>query len=213
MSCVRAVTRSLDRIASTSHLNAFTNVVQREDALKEAAASDMRHASGTALSAIDGLPFAVKDNLATSKFHTTAGSKCLEHFNAGYDATSVSRLISAGAILVGKTGMDEFGMGCRSDSGVGEPVLNPSIPGSTPGGSSGGSAAAVAAGCVPFALGSDTGGSVRQPSAFCKVFGAKPSYGRISRWGLVSYASSLDVVVGSLSFSLLNLFPPHFHAP
>jgi aspartyl-tRNA(Asn)/glutamyl-tRNA(Gln) amidotransferase subunit A len=147
-----------------------------------------------ASSALAGLPFAVKDNIAVEGFGLSCGSKLLEGFRSPYTATAVGRLEAAGATVVGKTNMDEFGMGSSTDSSALKVTNNPWDASRVAGGSSGGSAAAVAAGLVPFALGSDTGGSVRQPAAFCGVVGLKPTYGAVSRYGLVAYASSLETV-------------------
>jgi len=180
-------------------VNAFLSVAAPEeiDALLERAGGD-REVTDTRLG---GLPLAVKDNICGRYFPTTAGSEMLQGYESPLEATAVARLRRAGGVIVGKTNLDEFGMGSSTETGVGRPVRNPHNRARTAGGSSGGSAAAVAAGLVPAALGSDTGGSVRQPAAHCGVVGTKLTYGRIPRHGLIAFASSLDHI-GTLTDSV-----------
>ena len=174
-------------------INAFVTTT-RDVALRQADQSDRRYRAKESLSPLDGIPVAVKDVLCTKGVRTTCGSLMLRDYVPPYDATAVKRLLGSGAVLIGKTNMDEFAMGSSNENSAFGPTRNPLDPARVAGGSSGGSAAAVAAGEAVVALGSDTGGSIRLPAAYCGVAGIKPTYGRVSRYGLVSYASSLDQV-------------------
>src|SRR5246127_4121873 len=181
----------LDRIeASQSTLNAFISVT-REQALTAAEAAD-RDLAASRGGALTGLPIAHKDIFCTSGVKTSCGSRMLDNFVSPYDATVVAKLKAAGAITLGKANMDEFAMGSSNETSYFGPVRNPWNLQLVPGGSSGGSAAAVAARLVPGATGTDTGGSIRQPAALCGITGIKPTYGRVSRYGMVAFASSLD---------------------
>ncbi len=184
---------SLERIErADTRLRAFITV-SGDTALDEAARIDARSAGAPPLP-LAGVPVAIKDNLCTRGITTTAGSRMLSGYIPPYDATVVARLREAGAVVVGKTNCDEFAMGSSTEHSAFGASRNPWSPDRAPGGSSGGSAVAVAAGMTPVALGSDTGGSVRQPAAFCGLLGLKPTWGRVSRYGLIAFASSLDQV-------------------
>ncbi len=191
---VRELTgRSLARARAAADLNAFLSL-DDEGALATAARLDRELEGGRDRGPLHGIPIAVKDNLCAAGLPTTCGSRLLEGFVPAWDATAVARLRDAGAVVIGKTNLDEFGMGSSNENSAYGPVRNPLDPGRVAGGSSGGSAAAVAAGVVPLALGTDTGGSVRQPAALCGVVGLKPGWGRVSRYGLVAFGSSLDQI-------------------
>ena len=184
----------LDRIEKIDpEINSYITV-QEEDVLRMARAADERRRKGEGVTPLTGVPIALKDLLCTHGMKTTCGSKILSNFIAPYDATVVTRLRDAGAVFLGKTNMDEFAMGSSNETSWFGIVKNPWNPETIPGGSSGGSAAAVGAGLCGAALGSDTGGSIRQPAACCGIVGLKPTYGRVSRFGLVAFASSLDQI-------------------
>ena len=205
ISAEAACRQALDRIEQTNgSLNAFLHVAA-DRALTRARALDARSSPAGPL---HGVPVAIKDNIVVRDMPATAGSRVLEGYHPPYDATAVTRLEEAGAVIVGKTNCDEFAMGSSTEHSAYGPTRNPWAADRIPGGSSGGSAAAVAAGMTPLALGSDTGGSVRQPAGCCGVVGVKPTYGRISRYGLIAFASSLDQIgpiTGSVADAALAL--------
>jgi aspartyl-tRNA(Asn)/glutamyl-tRNA(Gln) amidotransferase subunit A len=215
-SSVELVTAYLERIdRHQGALNAFISVT-REQALKDAQAADRALATGAG-GPLTGVPIAHKDIFCTEGVRTTCGSRMLDTFVSPYDATVVAKLKAAGAIMLGKTNMDEFAMGSSNETSFYGPVRNPWNPALVPGGSSGGSAAAVAARLIPAATATDTGGSIRQPAALCGITGIKPTYGRVSRYGMVAFASSLDqggVLATSVADAALVLremagFDPH----
>jgi aspartyl-tRNA(Asn)/glutamyl-tRNA(Gln) amidotransferase subunit A len=190
----------LDRIRALNPQLKIFLAVDEAGSLAAAREVDRKRAAGEVLGPLAGVPITLKDNLCTKNFSTTCASKILDGWKPPYNATVVERLKAAGAVLMGKANMDEFAMGSSCENSAFHPTFNPWNPAYVVGGSSGGSAAAVAAGITPLALGSDTGGSIRQPAALCGVMGFKPTYGRVSRYGLMAFASSLDQI-GPFAYS------------
>ncbi|MHB1210180.1 MAG: Asp-tRNA(Asn)/Glu-tRNA(Gln) amidotransferase subunit GatA [Acidimicrobiales bacterium] len=193
-SALRELEASLAAIhARNDELNVFLHV-DEEGARAAAADIDDKIARGVSVGPLAGVPIAIKDNMCQVGIPTTCSSRILEGWRPPYSATVITRLMAAGAVPVGKTNLDEFAMGSSTENSAFGPTRNPLDPSRVPGGSSGGSAAAVAADMTPIALGSDTGGSIRQPAALCGLIGVKPSYGLVSRYGLIAFASSLDQI-------------------
>ena len=192
--CTELIRACLDKVKKENkEINDFLEITEKL-ALEQAKKIDDKINRGEKIEGLEGIPIAIKDNILVEDYKCTAGSKILENYQAPYDATVIKKLKQAGAVIIGKTNLDEFAMGSSTENSAFGTVKNPLDKTRVPGGSSGGSAAAVAAGHCLGALGSDTGGSVRQPASFCGVVGFKPSYGRVSRYGLIAMASSLDQI-------------------
>lgn len=193
ITCRQLVEQYLSRIEAYAHLNAFTEVYA-DEARQQADRIDQKRATGEAVGRLAGMVIGIKDVLSYAGHDVRAGSNILADFTAQFTATAVQRLLNEDVIIIGRQNCDEFAMGSSNENSAFGPVRNAADPDRVPGGSSGGSAVAVQAGLCLASIGSDTGGSVRQPAAFCGVVGLKPTYGRISRWGLIAYASSFDCV-------------------
>ena len=193
ISCVEAVQHYLQKILSLQRLNAFVHVFN-EEALQQATVLDLKRKAGKPIGKLHGVIVAIKDVICYKDHPVTAASGILKNFTSIYSATIIEKLLQEEAIIIGVTNCDEFAMGSTSENSVYGKVLNAADESRVPGGSSGGSAVAVQAGLCMVSLGSDTGGSVRQPADFCGITGLKPTYGRISRYGLIAYASSFDQI-------------------
>ena len=201
-SCVQEVELSITKANEKSELNIFIEIFL-DSAISKAKEVDAKFAAGTS-GRLAGMIIGIKDNLCYKGHKVSASSKMLKDFESQFNSTVVQKLLDADAIILGRTGGDEFAMGSSSETSFYGPVKNPLNPLMSPGGSSGGSAAAVSSGICHAAIGSDTGGSIRQPAAFCGIYGVKPSYGRVSRHGVIAYASSFDQV-GPLANSIEDL--------